>query len=206
MKMGQTIDFSEAERKARERDSELEKLKYKLEHGGFSQEDIEKALTTLAGATNKSYYIGTRRSPQSKLRFAQFLQRNWKFLSQKKYLSSGEKAFLVDIVPFIGFDSGCIVVDPMPKNTVPAYIKEIAVMTSRNRSNVNMTINCLVDKGILAKAASGVEGNNAKAYAIFVNPHVIYAGDKDNVNSTLQAMFFKAMKMDVLKDLPDKLF
>ncbi|SLL37547.1 Uncharacterised protein [Mycobacteroides abscessus subsp. abscessus] len=41
---------------------------------------------------------------------------------------------------------------------------------------------------------------------VFVNPHVIFAGDKDNVNEALQVMFHKAMKMPVLKDLPDKLF
>ena len=51
-----------------------------------------------------------------------------------------------------------------------------------------------------------MEDNNAKAYAIFVNPHIMYAGDKDNVNQTLQVMFHKAMKMKILKDLPDKLF
>ncbi|OCW70029.1 hypothetical protein BBP13_13400 [Limosilactobacillus reuteri] len=64
----------------------------------------------------------------------------------------------------------------------------------------------MVKKGLLFKGDSGVEGNNAKAYAIFVNPHIIYAGDKDNVNEALKVMFHKAMKMKVLKDLPDKLF
>ncbi|NWK72569.1 MarR family transcriptional regulator, partial [Bacillus paramycoides] len=40
----------------------------------------------------------------------------------------------------------------------------------------------------------------------FVNPHIIYAGDKDNVNEALKAIFYKAMKMKILKELPDKLF
>ena len=56
------------------------------------------------------------------------------------------------------------------------------------------------------KAESGIEGNNAKAYAIYINPHVLIAGDKENVNESLKTMFHKAMKMKVLKDLPDKLF
>ena len=34
----------------------------------------------------------------------------------------------------------------------------------------------------------------------------MYAGDKDNVNEALQLMFHKAMKMKILKDLPNKLF
>lgn len=59
------------------------------------------------------------------------------------------------------------------------------------------------------KGESGIEGNNAKAYAIFLNPHIIYAGDKDNVNEALKVIsigFHKAMKMPILKDLPDRLF
>ncbi|WP_436628141.1 hypothetical protein [Bacillus thuringiensis] len=67
-------------------------------------------------------------------------------------------------------------------------------------------INSLVRKGILFKGLSGVEGNNAKACAVFVNPHIIYVGDKDSVNEALQVMFYKTMKMKILKDLPNKLF
>lgn len=33
-----------------------------------------------------------------------------------------------------------------------------------------------------------------------------YAGDKDNVNEALKVMFYKAMKMPILKDLPNKFF
>lgn len=72
--------------------------------------------------------------------------------------------------------------------------------------NTSLSVNSLVKKGILAKAESGIEGNNAKAYSLFVNPHIIYAGDKDNVNEALKANFYKSMKMKILKELPDKLF
>jgi hypothetical protein len=35
---------------------------------------------------------------------------------------------------------------------------------------------------------------------------VVQAGDKDNVNEALKLMFYKAMKIPILKDLPNKLF
>ena len=35
---------------------------------------------------------------------------------------------------------------------------------------------------------------------------MVYAGDKDNVNEALKVMFYKAMKMPILKDLPKKFF
>ena len=112
----------------------------------------------------------------------------------------------MDIVPSVAFDSNCIVIDIKAKTPVPANITDIAEMLGSDRSNTSKTINSLKRKGIIAKSESGLDGNNARAYAIFVNPHVIYAGDKDNINNALQVMFYKAMKMPVMKDLPDKLF
>src|SRR5690554_6165237 len=160
----------------------------------------------LGNVTGQELYIGTKRSPQSKVRFAQFLQNNWEFLRLSKYLSAREKSFFIDITPLIAFSSNCIVDDIKAKNPAPLNISQIASNLGNERANTSRIINSLVKKGLLFKGESGVEGNNTKAFAIFVNPHVIYAGDKDNVNEALQVMFHKAMKMPILKDLPDKLF
>ena len=100
----------------------------------------------------------------------------------------------------------CIVLDIKAKNPVLANITEIAKLIDASRQPTSTVINSLVKKGILFKGDSGVEGNNAKAYAAFINPHVVYAGDKDNVNEALKVMFYKAMKMPILKDLPNKFF
>lgn len=195
-----------AENNTRQRDLDIEQLKYALDHGGLSQEDMEMALAMLSQGTGKDHYIGTKRSPQSKVRFAQQLQENLGFLYKQKYLSNKEKVFLSDITPYIAFSSNSIVSDIKAKNPYPVNISEIAQLIDVSRQNTNMTVNSLVKKGILFKGDSGVEGNNAKAYAIFVNPHIIFAGDKDNVPEHLQVMFHKAMKMPILKDMPDKLF
>lgn len=204
--MAKIVDFNEAEKKARKRDFDLEKIQYALDHGGLSQEDLENALALLSKGTGKELYIGTKRSPQSKVRFAQSMQDNLGFLYKKKYLTNKEKVFLSDITPYIAFSSNCIVHDIKAKNPVPANISEIAKLIGTTRANASLAINSLVKKGLLFKGESGIEGNNAKAFAVFVNPHVIYAGDKNNVNEALQVMFHKAMKMPMLKNLPDKLF
>lgn len=134
------------------------------------------------------------------------LQDNLQFLISQEYLTSREKIFFMDIVPFIAFSSNAIVLDIKAINPIPANITEIANMIKTERSHTSKIITSLTKKGLIAKAESGIEGNNAKAYAIFINPHIIYAGDKDNVNEALKAMFHKAMKMPILKDLPNKLF
>lgn len=200
------IKFDEAEKNARKRDFHLEKLQHLVDHDGVSEQEMNNAIELLSKATGKEVYIGTKKAPQSKVRFAQYLQENLGYLYQQKYLSDREKIFLADIVPYIAFSSNCIVLDIKQKSTVPANISEIAKLINSNRSNTSVVINSLKKKGILAKAESGIEGNNAKAYAIYINPHIIFAGDKENVNESLKTMFYKAMKMKVLKDLPDKLF
>lgn len=195
-----------AKNNAQQRDSDIEKIKYAVEHGGLSQEDMEMALAMLSQATGKDHYIGTKRSPQSKVRFVQILQENLDYLYEHDYLTSREKIFLFDIMRHVAFDSNGIVLDIKSKNPVPANVSEISKLIKADRTNTSTTINALIKKGVLAKTDSGIEGNNARAYAIFVNPHIMYAGDKDNVNNALQVMFHKAMKMPVMKDLPNKLF
>jgi hypothetical protein len=51
---------------------------------------------------------------------------------------------------------------------------------------------------IIARSESG------GAYALFINPHVMFSGNRDEVNPTLKAMFRKVPKQ--LKNLPIKLF
>jgi hypothetical protein len=200
------VDFEQAEKNARKRDYDLEKLKFALEHGGIPQEELEKALAMLSVATGKEHYIGTKKSPQSKVRFAQILQENMRFLTKEGYLTLSEKGFLMDIIPYVSFHSNAIVFDIKAKNPTPMNISELARELERPRDRVNKTVNALVKKGVLAKAESGIENTNAKAYSLFVNPHIVYAGDKDNVPEHLQVIFYKAMKMPIFKNLPDKLF
>ncbi|PFD94703.1 MarR family transcriptional regulator [Bacillus cereus] len=134
------------------------------------------------------------------------MQENMKFLSKQEYLTLGEKGFLIDITPYISFYSNSIVFDVKAKNVVPMNISELAKELEKPRDRISKLVNSLVKKGILAKAESGTEGSNAKAYSLFVNPNIIFAGDKDNVPEHLQVIFYKAMKMPLLKQLPNKLF
>lgn len=200
------IDFGQAELNARKRDFQVERENFKTDHNDVEPEDFNMALSIISKATGKDIGIYTKRSPQSKVKFAQMLQNNLQFLISKEYLTSREKIFFMDIVPFIAFSSNAIVLDIKAINPIPANITEIAGLINTERSHTSKIITSLTKKGLVAKAESGIEGNNAKAYAIFINPHIIYTGDKDKVNEALQVMFNKAMKMSILKDLPDKLF
>ncbi|MED2697046.1 MarR family transcriptional regulator [Bacillus thuringiensis] len=205
--MPNTINFKQVEKSAKIRDFENEKEKFKQDHNGINEEEVNKAMQVLSKATGgKEIFIGTKRSSISKVKFVQSMQENLHFLYEKEYLTGREKIFLMEIMPYIAFSSNCIVLDIKIKNPVPANISEIAKLIKSNRSNTSTVINSLKKKGILAKAESGIEDNNAKAYAIYINPHIMYTGDKDNVHDILRTMFYKSMKMPILKNLPNRFF
>lgn len=205
-KKNNVVDFEQAEKNARKRDFEAEKLEYALDHGGVPQEEIEKAIALLSKATGKEHYIGTKRAPQSRVRFAQSLQNNWEYLREKGYFTGEEKVFLTDIKSRIGLNSNAIVDDINKKTPIPLTQRELAKALGTSETKISRVVNSLIKKGILAKSESGIEDNNVKAYAIFVNPNIMIAGSKDRPNETLVAMFKKTLRMPILKDLPDKLF
>lgn len=185
------LNFGQAEIKARKRDLEFEKEKFKKDHRGIEEEEISGAMETLSKATGKDLVLYTKRSPNSNIRFAQTIQENLQYLYQNNYLTGREKIFLMDIIPYIAFSSNYVVLDIKEKSPVPANISEIGKLIGTERSHISRVINSLTKKGLIFKGESGIEGNNAKSYAIFLNPHIIYAGDKDNVNETLKIMFNK---------------
>lgn len=204
------INFGQAEKNARKRDLEIEQRYFEEEHNGIDQETVDEALKVLSKATGgKEIYIGTKKSPQSKVRFAQFLQKNWEFLRKEKYLTSEEKIFLTDIQSNISMHSNAIVDDIMKKPANALTIQGLADCLNTSRTKVSRVVNALIKKGIFAKAVSGdaCDINQAKDYVLFINPNIIYVGDKDDVKEHLVLMFKKQMKDNsILKKLPQKLF
>ncbi|MGR5963189.1 hypothetical protein ACT7DN_30615 [Bacillus paranthracis] len=88
------LTLDKLKKNAIKRDLEIEQRYFEEEHNGIDQETVDEALKVLSKATGgKEIYIGTKKSPQSKVRFAQFLQKNWEFLRKEKYLTSEEKIF-----------------------------------------------------------------------------------------------------------------
>ncbi|WP_367083263.1 hypothetical protein [Bacillus thuringiensis] len=131
------INFGQAEKNARKRDLEIADDQFKQDHNEISKVELEKAIETMAKATGKELYIGTKKSPQSKVRFAQIMQENMKFLSKQGYLTLSEKGFLIDIAPYISFYSNSIVFDVKAKNVIPMNISELAKELERPRDRIS---------------------------------------------------------------------
>jgi len=120
------------------------------------------------------------------------------------YLKTEEYKFLNRVIPFIGFRSNCLVDDINKKSPVPLSQSDLAQKLGSSKSTVSRLVKQLIDKGIMSRAESGKDDVNARMYALYINPHIIYCGDRDNINETLQTMFRKTPK--ALKKLPERLF
>lgn len=192
------IDFSKAERNARTRDLEIHKSMKPL-----TDEEMAEANRLQGKANARGMKLVPEKRIKNKAKFAQLIQQNWSVLRMNKYLTMQEKNFLVDITPNIGFLSNCVVDDINKTNPVPLTQQDIADLLGTDKSKISKIIKSLIDKGIVARSETGLDDNNARAYALFINPNIIFSGDKDKVNLTLQAMFKKVPKE--LHNLPVKL-
>ncbi|MDI3095056.1 helix-turn-helix domain-containing protein [Priestia megaterium] len=188
--------FQEAEKKARLREIENGKV--------LSEEELNYANELQAKANSKGMKLVPERKIKNKVRFVQLIQENILYLRDIKYLTTAEKNFLMDLVPNVEFSSNCIVNDSRQVNSLPVTQSDLAEILGKKKQNINPIIKGLIDKGILARSESGIEDNNVRAYALFINPHIMFSGDKDNINGTLKAMFRKTPKE--LKNLPIRLF
>ena len=199
------IDFTEAERKARKRDFKIEDKKFTEEHNGVNQDEFQKALETMSKATGQEIYVGTKRSPQSKVKFVQFIQDNWDYALENSFFTDEEMLFLLRIQRFLQFKSNCIVDDIHSRSAVPMTQTQIAERLGTYKSQVSKIVKSLMNKGVIVRAVGQkIEGNNVRTYALFINPNIIYSGERDNVEATLKALFINTKPL--LKDFPVALF
>lgn len=203
--MAKIVDFDEAEKKARKRDLEVQKENFKQDHYGISKDEFQNALEIMSKATGKEIGVYTKRSPQSKVRFVQLIQDNWNYALENKYFTDEEVLFLMRIQRFLGFKSNCLVDDIHSKSPVPLNQSQLAKRLGTSRSTVSRIIKGLVEKGIIVKGEGHKqEGVNVRTYALFINPNLLYSGDKDSIEETLKALFINAKQK--LKDFPIQLF
>lgn len=188
---------NEAGNRARARDREREKV--------LTDEEMDTANQLAAKADANGMKLVPKKK-HNNTKFVQIIQPNWAYLQEKKYLSSEDIVFLMSLVPYIGLHSNALVDNPRKKQPLAMNQTELAKALGTSKTKVSRVIKNLVEKGIIARSESGLEDNNAKAFALFVNPHILFRGDRDNIEEGLKIQFQKPMKMKVLKDLPERFF
>ncbi|MBJ8031258.1 MarR family transcriptional regulator [Bacillus cereus group sp. N21] len=198
--------LGEAEKKAKLRESKIESIYEQLQVGGYSEEEKEMLLRILTKTTGDEYFIGKKKKPTDRVKFVQIIMDNYNYLLKINYLTNAEKAFLMDLVPYIEFKTNILVERANEEkefdsdSATPSYLaKEL----KRDRSKISKMMNVLMKKGLLAVAETGTtteDGRICTSRTWFVNPNIMCCSPKDGVDKATQKIFKKALRNFVAED------
>lgn len=210
-----------ADRNSRKRELENDSQHKLSEELAKKRKDFEELHEALTGEKPGIY---TKKKQNANVAFAQFIQHNVQTLTENGYLTTAQKAFLFDISGYIDFKTNIIVerdykntnkkdknVNEIPKAATVTYVSSLIGI---GRQRTSELMNSLKDKGILGTAETGMtteDGRVCSSRTWFVNPNVMYCGDKSDIDRTVQFIFKDALKNMVGKDnkkfkLPIRLF
>ncbi|EEM92328.1 MULTISPECIES: hypothetical protein [Bacillus cereus group] len=193
--MTKVVDFGQAEKKAKIRDSKIDSIYDQLQAGGYSEEEKTMLLQLLSKATGgEEYFIGKKRKPLDRVRFVQLIMDNINYLTEIGYLSSKEEAFLFKLASFVEFKTNVIVERETGNPASPTYLSEKFKIA---RQNISGTMNSLLKKGVLAVAQTGVTTENGRVCTSrtwFVNPNIMCCSPKDGVDKATQHIFRDSLR------------
>ncbi|MEN1969707.1 helix-turn-helix domain-containing protein [Lentibacillus sp. N15] len=138
-----------------------------------------------------------KKKDKNNANFTQTINDNWDIVIRKKYLTASELTFLVSVQSLIEFNVNAI----SDRNSGQFMtISEIAKYLGKERSGVSKTIQSLIKKGILFEFVNVDEilehNRNVSTRALFVNPELFYAGDKNKIDGALTMLVSKYDKLE----------
>lgn len=169
-KMKEKLD--EAERKAKERE-----ISAAVNLGLVAKEE-EKANELGFGL----YKLKTK----NKTPFVQHIHENINVLLTSEYITINELGFLTALQYYLAMGSNAI---KNPETEEFMTISDIARKFGMNRSVVSRTVSKLIDKGLILEIVNGKElrkyHRNISTRPLFLNPEIIYMGDKNQIDPML---------------------
>ncbi|PHG09787.1 MarR family transcriptional regulator [Bacillus toyonensis] len=199
--MTKVVDFGQAEKKAKIRDSKIDSIYDQLQTGGYSEEERAMLLQMLSKMSGgEEYFIGKKKKPTDRVRFVQIIMDNIDYLIEIGYLSSKEEAFLFKLTSSIEFKTNVLVERETNNPASPTYLAEKFKMT---RQSISSVMNGLLKKGVLAVAQSGVtteDGRVCTSRTWFVNPNVMCCSPKDGIDKATQHIFRDSLRNFKVED------
>ncbi|MBG9597268.1 helix-turn-helix domain-containing protein [Bacillus sp. SIMBA_074] len=199
--MTKVVDFGQAEKKAKIRDSKIDSIYDQLQTGGYSEEERAMLLQMLSKISGgEEYFIGKKKKPTDRVRFVQIIMDNIDYLIEIGYLSSKEEAFLFKLTSSVEFKTNVLVERETNNPASPTYLAEKFKMT---RQSISSVMNGLLKKGVLAVAQSGVtteDGRVCTSRTWFVNPNVMCCSPKDGIDKATQHIFRDSLRNFKVED------
>ncbi|KEK21620.1 hypothetical protein [Bacillus gaemokensis] len=199
--MSKVVDFGQAEKKAKARDSKIDSIYDQLQAGGYSEEEKAMLLQLLSKATGgEEYFIAKKKKPTDRVRFVQIIMDNMEYLNRIGYFTNAEQAFLLQISSYLEFKTNVIIEKSNSDNEIeinaatPSYLAE---KVGKTRESVSKTMNSLLKKGILGVAEAGMatdDGRVCTSRTWFVNPNIMCCSPKDSIDRATQHIFKKSLR------------
>ncbi|MBD2782993.1 hypothetical protein, partial [Xenorhabdus szentirmaii] len=153
--------LNQAEDNARKRDVKKQEKIHNKHYTSLQEEQLGQALETLQDLTGNEYYIGRKRDKFAKVEFSQVIHVTLLYLVKIKYLTTSEKALLLDLMLFLEVGTNVLIeknildnqIDPDAINS--ASVQYLANELGRQREALSKMMTILKRKGILACAESG---------------------------------------------------
>lgn len=183
-------------------------LKEKMQKAEFNAKgrDIElqtnnyidlKVVNEVEKKANDLGYGLYKKNNKNQASFTQTINDNWDIIIRKNYLTGSELTFLMSITALIEFDVNAIA----HRDTGQFMnVSEISRYLGRSRSRTSNVIKSLIEKGIIFEFVNVDEiiefKRNVTSRSLFVNPELIYAGDRNKIDGTLAMLVTKYDKLE----------
>lgn len=190
--------LNQAEDNARKRDVKKQEKINNKHYTSLQEEQLGQALETLQDLTGNEYYIGRKRDKFAKVEFSQVIHVTLLYLVKIKYLTTSEKALLLDLMLFLEVGTNVLIeknildyqIDLDAINS--ASVQYLANELGRQREALSKMMKILKRKGILACAESGFRdetGRICTKRTWLMNPNIICCGKKERIDKVTKHIF-----------------
>ncbi|AZR80807.1 MarR family transcriptional regulator [Bacillus thuringiensis] len=190
--------LNQAEDNARKRDVKKQGKIHNNHYTSSQEKQLGQALETLQDLTGNEYYIGRKRDKFAKVEFSQVIHVTLLYLVKIKYLTTSEKALLLDLMLFLEVGTNVLIekkildnqIDPDAINS--ASVQYLANELGRQREALSKMMKVLKRKGILACAESGFRdetGRICTKRTWLMNPNIICCGKKERIDKVTKHIF-----------------
>ena len=188
-----------ADRNARERDIK-------------NQIDLDAMSNEFKKAADRGLKI-VQHKDKNRAQFAQLIAPNMRHLFKTKYLTTAESAFLIAIAGYVEMHSNAVVSYERDEQGQYLKIAGLAELLNYSESQTSRLVNALINKGIIYELVDTLTikkyGRVIQERPLFLNPEIVFCGDRNRINATLCRLIINADHMERGKDkirLPWKLW
>lgn len=139
---------------------------------------------------------------KNKATFVQGIKDNLDVLIRNEYLTNAELGFLFSLSPLVEYHSNAVTDQETGQFMT---VSDLATYLNRSRESCSRVLSKLIEKGMIHEFVDAQEikefNRNVSRRPLFMNPEIIYAGDRNKVDATLSKLITSFERLERKKIL-----